>query len=281
MNENNDIDHKTENMIDKDKIEEKHIDKEISIENKVEKESKENIENIEKTEVKDEQKNSPKKKDLKSLLAASDKKKPKTSNSQKNQNINKSEKHIKTTNSSDKKLINIDSKNLQATASNKNNETIDGWEEVKKGGSRMKLGNTENSFDISSIGKIFQGVLKHDLETKGLSISKCLIEPFFVLSLDLAEGSLANCFDKFFSRKKVENISNPEKSFHQRAFIEKLPKILIIHVKGFYYDKVAHKVVKINKELEYPFDLKIKKEYFSPSAFHHYKENEYELISSN
>jgi len=176
--------------------------------------------------------------------------------------------------------LGLDSNNLRAPTSSINNEINDGWEEVKKGGTRMKLGNTENSFNISMIGKIFQGVLKHDLETKGLSISNCLIEPFFVLSLDLADVSLANCFEKFFSRKKVENISNNEASFHQRTFIEKLPRILIIHVKGFYYDKVEQKVVKINKELDYPFDLKIKKEYFSPSVNHQYKDNEYELISS-
>jgi len=205
--------------------------------------------------------------DLKSLLEASNKKQ------NNNQNFNKNLININTNINN-----NID---LKIESNSKNNQIDDGWEEVKKGGSRMKLANTENSFDISSIGKIFQGILKHDLETKGLSISKCLIEPFFVLSLDLAEFNLDNCFEKFFSRKKVENITNPSASFHQRAFIEKLPKILIIHVKGFYYDKNAHKVVKIMKELDYPFDLKIKKDYFSPSVYHLYKDNDYELISSN
>lgn len=222
-----------------------------------------NIENIEIRE---------KKNDLKSLLEASKKNSLKPvikANVNKKPENNVSNKHEKSST-----LLNYD---FKTDSINKIND--EGWEEVKKGKSRMKLENQENSFDISMIGKIFQGILKHDLETKGLSISKCLIEPFFVLSLDLADYSLDNCFEKFFSRKKVENISNPSASFHQRAFIEKLPKILIIHVKGFYYDKTSHKVVKITKELDYPLDLKIKKDYFSPSVIHQYKNNQYELIS--
>lgn len=214
--------------------------------------------------------------DLKSLLASSDKHSKNLGVNDKNQIKENRFNKIKEIKINHKNFINID--NIKDDKEMKDN---DGWEEVKKGGNRMKMENNIKSFDISIIGNIFQGILKHDLETKGLSTSKCLIEPFFVLSLDLADHSLNNCFEKFFSRKKVENISNPSASFYQRAYIEKLPKILIIHVKGFYYDKVAHKIIKITKELDYPFELNLKKDYFSPSVYNQCKDHKYELISSN
>ncbi len=220
--------------------------------------------------IREENKLTSKPNDLKSLLEASIKKKnkPKESKIKKIESNNINKNSIKDLNQSN----NINEKiNVTTESYIKSHRMDDEWEEVKKGGARMKLVNKENLFDISSIGKIFEGRLKHDLETKGLSISKCLIEPFFVLSLDLAQGNLNNCFERFFSRKKVENISNPSASFHQRAFIEKLPRILILHVKGFYYDKKEHKVVKITKELDYEFDLKIKKESDSTPLTYFYR----------
>lgn len=203
-----------------------------------------------------------------------------------------SEKTNKTHTISNKKIEIDETKNLQINQNisikiklqekniNENIQIDNDWEEVKKGGNKMKITNSESSFDISIIGNIFEGILKHDLQTKGKSTSKCLIEPFFILSLDLADFSLDNCFNSFFSKKKVENITNPDNSFFQKAYIEKLPKILIIHVKGFYYDKNSKKVVKVNKEIDYGFFLNIKKDYFSPSIYNNYKDNEYELVSS-
>lgn len=204
-------------------------------------------------------------------------------NTNTNTNINNQKDKDKNKDNTEKEkdLINLNPTKKSEKTENKNSEEKEEWAEVKKNGKGMKLQNTEASFDISLIGKIFEGILKHDLETKGKGTSKCLVEPFFVLSLDLADYSLDNCFSAFFSRKKVENITNPENSFYQKAYVEKLPKILIVHAKGFYYDKTAQRVVKVNKELEYDFTLKIKKEYFSPSVYSKYKENEYDLVSSN
>jgi len=65
--------------------------------------------------------------------------------------------------------------------------------------------NKEEQFKTSIIGDIFQGILKHELESKGKSLSKCKIEPFFILSLDYGEDSIENCFEKYFTKKKNRN----------------------------------------------------------------------------
>jgi len=152
------------------------------------------------------------------------------------------------------------------------------WEEVKKGGKRMKQVNTVNSFKTSIIGQLFQGVLKHELEAKGNSLSKCTIEPFFVLSLDFGENSIDSCFTKFFSKRKIE-ATNSTNVFYQKSYIEKLPEVLIIHLKAFYFDKNTKKIVKITKEIDYSSTLKLNESFISPSMQSAYKKIHYELVS--
>jgi ubiquitin carboxyl-terminal hydrolase 10 len=154
----------------------------------------------------------------------------------------------------------------------KNDETE--WEEVKKGGKRMKQTNTENNFDISVIGNIFQGVLKHEIDSKGQSLSKCSIEPFFVLSLDFGENSIESCFKKFFQKKKIENTLD---NISQKTYIDKLPQVLIVHLKAFYYDKELKKIMKINKHTDYSTSLVLNEDFLSPSKKSYYT-LEYELI---
>jgi ubiquitin C-terminal hydrolase len=163
---------------------------------------------------------------------------------------------------------------VEKNSINKNDETE--WEEVKKGGKRMKQVNTEESFQTSIIGNIFQGILKHELGSKGNSLSKSIIEPFFVISLDFGENSIESCFEKYFSKRKIEHDINP---IFQKSYIDKLPNVLIVHLKAFYYDKIAQKIVKINKEIKYDTELKIDKNYISPGMQNYYKNVEYELIS--
>jgi ubiquitin C-terminal hydrolase len=171
-------------------------------------------------------------------------------------------------------VIQIDE--VETKVKDTDNETE--WEEVKKGGKRMKQVNTIESFKTSIIGRIFQGTLKHELESKGKSLSKCNIEPFFVLSLDLGENSIESCFEKFFSKRKIETDKD---TIYQKSYLEKLPSVLIIHLKAFYFDKNIKKIVKINKEIEYGGTLKMDKAYFAPSVQSMYKNVEYELISGN
>ena len=82
------------------------------------------------------------------------------------------------------------------------------WEEVKKGGKRMKQVNTISNFKTSVLGTVFEGIIKQDIQEKGNSLSKCQIEPFFVLSLNLDGSSVDGVFQEYFSKKKIEGSSN-------------------------------------------------------------------------
>lgn len=135
------------------------------------------------------------------------------------------------------------------------------WEEVKKGNKRMKQTNSLSSFVTSTLGNVFQGVVKQDILEKGKALSNCQIEPFFVLSLGLNGDVLDVLMKNMFSKSRIDG--NYEKS--TQSYFEKIPNILIINVKGFYYDKVKKSIVKITRQLVFEDTLVIKKEYFSPS----------------
>jgi hypothetical protein len=167
-------------------------------------------------------------------------------------------------------IVTIEEQNIES----KNDETE--WEEVKKGGKRMKQVNTTESFKTSIIGKIFQGILKHEIELKGKSLSKCNIEPFFVLSLDIGENSINSCFVKYFQKRKIESDKG---TIIQKSYLEKLPKILIVHLKAFIYDKTTQTIIKLHKTVDYGSNLKVVEECVSPSMWSSNKNVEYELIS--
>jgi ubiquitin carboxyl-terminal hydrolase 10 len=179
------------------------------------------------------------------------------------------------------KTVSVTENDLKSNTEQQEKDTEEGeWEEVKKGGKRMKQVNTIKSFETSIIGRLFQGILKHELYSKGQSLSKCNVEPFFVLSLDFGEVSLENCFKKFFSKRKIETSESSDFGYlSQKTYIEKLPSILIIHLKAFYYDKNLKKIVKIMKEIDYSTEMLINSEYISPSMQYEYKKVKYDLIS--
>ena len=161
--------------------------------------------------------------------------------------------------------------NINNNNDNSNNNDDGEWEEIKKGGKRMKQVNSILNFETSELGTVFQGIIKQDISEKGKSLSNCQIEPFFILGLNVESKTLDGMFDEFFSRKRIENTEK-----YNQSFIEKIPNILIIRIKGFYYDKKLLKIIKIREPLIFNEILEVKKNYFSP-----YLQNgnvKYELI---
>ena len=83
-------------------------------------------------------------------------------------------------------MMDIESKyNVEEEKKKKKKEEEGEWEEVKKGGKRMKQVNDISNFKTSMLGSVFEGIIKVDVLEKGNSLSKCQIEPFFVLSLNV------------------------------------------------------------------------------------------------
>jgi len=174
--------------------------------------------------------------------------------------------------------------NLKKKKVVKSNENDDGeWEEVKKGGKRMKLVNNMNGFKLTPIGDIFRGTLKIETETKGNSVSKSQLEPFFVLSLDVPPGKVQydeinNLLKNYFSRRQIDT-DDINAKLYQRLYIEKPPSILIIHLKTFYFDPNFQTINKVMRSLVYEESITLAKDYISPGNKSKYGDVKYELFS--
>lgn len=125
---------------------------------------------------------------------------------------------------------------------------------------------------------------------KGNSVSTSLLEPFFVLSLDIPNNKaqyddLTTLIKSFFSKRTVDTNSsnlNCKKAtkLAQRTYMEKPPSVLIMHLKTFLFDPITRAINKTSRLLVYDESILISKEYLSPSSKSNYGDVKYELFSS-
>ena len=136
-----------------------------------------------------------------------------------------------------------------------------------KGNKVVKSNNSLKSFESSLFSSKFQGVLKNEIIGVSKANVKISIEPFFVLSLSLTKNmcSLGDLLDNHFEEKKVNNDSKAANTIKAtKYYFEKLPEMLVIQVKAFYYDKDKQVVVKKEGEVSCENKLTIEDSFMSP-----------------
>lgn len=91
------------------------------------------------------------------------------------------------------------------------------------------------------------------------------------------EQFIEDCLDRFFKPETIDDYKVEGKTVQakMKRSIQKLPKVLILNVKRFIY---KGKVIKMQEDVEFPFVLKIEKEWLDASVSKE-KEEEYRLFS--
>ena len=114
-------------------------------------------------------------------------------------------------------MMDIESKyNVEEEKEEPKKEEEGEWEEVKKGGKRMKQVNDISNFKTSMLGSVFEGIIKVDVLEKGNSLSKCQIEPFFVLSLNVDGNTIEDMFQQYFMKRRIEDTSSSNQSYFEK-----------------------------------------------------------------
>lgn len=142
-----------------------------------------------------------------------------------------------------------------------------GWLEV---GHKQKASTTQStgSTTQSPITKIFGGMLRSEVRVPGLQPSVTL-ESYSPLQLDIGAHDIHNITDALKNLTKAEtiqgNFNSPRgaTSATKQVYIDKLPPVLILHLKRFQYDNTGG-TQKIWKKIGYPLELQIPKEVFPP-----------------
>lgn len=117
----------------------------------------------------------------------------------------------------------------------------------------------QTDFGRTPLSDIFRGELRSRLQREG-ELSTDVIQPFFTLQLNIEKAaSVKEALEILVGRDQLEGVTcsktNQEVVAWQQMTLEKLPVVLILHLKWFDYKPDG--CTKIVKTVEFPVELKI------------------------
>nr|XP_044616768.1 ubiquitin carboxyl-terminal hydrolase 10 isoform X2 [Equus asinus] len=137
----------------------------------------------------------------------------------------------------------------------------DEWEQV---GPRNKTSVTRQAdFVQTPITGIFGGHIRSVVYQQS-SKESATLQPFFTLQLDIQSDKIRtvqDALESLVARESVQGYTTKTKQeveISRRVTLEKLPPVLVLHLKRFVYEKTGG-CQKLVKNIEYPVDLEISK----------------------
>lgn len=147
-------------------------------------------------------------------------------------------------------------------------ETEDEWEHV---GPRNKTAITRQAHFVQTpITGIFGGRIRSVVYQQS-SKDSATLQPFFTLQLDIQSDKIRTVQDALESLAARESVqgyttkTKQEVEVSRRVTLEKLPPVLVLHLKRFVYEKSGG-CQKLVKNIDYPVDLEISRELLSPGV---------------
>ncbi|KAK2086602.1 Ubiquitin carboxyl-terminal hydrolase 10, partial [Saguinus oedipus] len=142
------------------------------------------------------------------------------------------------------------------------------WEHV---GPRNKMPITSQAdFVQTPITSIFGGHIRSVVYQQS-SEESATLQPFFTLQLDIQSDKICtvqDALESLVARESVQGYTTKTKQqveISPRGTLEKLPRVLVLHLKWFVYEKTGG-CQKLIKSIEYPVDLEISRELLSPGV---------------
>lgn len=144
----------------------------------------------------------------------------------------------------------------------------DEWEQV---GPKNKTSVTRQAdFVQTPITGIFGGHIRSVVYQQS-SKESATLQPFFTLQLDIQSDKIRtvqDALESLVARESVQGYTTKTKQeveVSRRVTLEKLPPVLVLHLKRFVYEKTGG-CQKLVKNIEYPVDLEISRELLSPGV---------------
>ncbi|GME88555.1 unnamed protein product [[Candida] boidinii] len=114
-----------------------------------------------------------------------------------------------------------------------NADDDDGWHEV--GSNRKIVAKREVEVKPSPIVQLFGGQFRSVLSISNSKKSSITLDPFMHVQLDISDNETTDLISAFNKFSEIEEISYGNQMAKKQNFIDKLPMILIIHLKRFSY----------------------------------------------
>ncbi|OWB69036.1 peptidase activity protein [[Candida] boidinii] len=119
------------------------------------------------------------------------------------------------------------------TTSKEETNDDDGWHEV--GSNRKIVAKREVEVKPSPIVQLFGGQFRSVLSVSNSKKSSITLDPFMHVQLDISDNETTDLISAFNKFSEIEEISYGNQMAKKQNFIDKLPMILIIHLKRFSY----------------------------------------------
>lgn len=150
-----------------------------------------------------------------------------------------------------------------------------GWEVVppKRPGTGSLDPSRQAKLSPTAISDIFGGQLRMELKISGKATKKpsANLQSFFTLPLDIQSdkiNSVRDALERLAMKEHIEGYTDSKTKSEVEAWrftlLEKLPPVLILHLKYFIYDSKGG-LQKLSKKVDYPVDLEISRDILSHS----------------
>lgn len=144
------------------------------------------------------------------------------------------------------------------------------WHEVGRKQRAAVTRSSGHSTSPSPISKIFSGQQRSVVRVQGQKDS-VTCEPYQPLQLDIGDAHVNNIVDALKQYTRPETLNEDFSSTRpdlkpptKQVLIESVPPVLILHLKRFKFDPAVNGTIKLWTKIDYPLDLELPKEIFSP-----------------
>ncbi|RKP10673.1 hypothetical protein THASP1DRAFT_12520 [Thamnocephalis sphaerospora] len=146
-------------------------------------------------------------------------------------------------------------------------DSADSWLEV---GKKQKTCQTRTMDMVESpVSKMFWGRIRSVLQRTG-SRDSATLEPFRSLHLDISSAGVNSIGDALANLTSVEEldgmmgIDGSMIRTTKQSLLEKLPPVLVLHLKRFHYDPVAG-IQKLRRRIAYDMQFRVRSEMVAPA----------------
>lgn len=137
-----------------------------------------------------------------------------------------------------------------------------GWSEVGRGGRTAVVVRSAGEFAQSVVTSIFGGTLRSELCRRD-GASSVTREPFLCLQLDVDGGGLVrglrDALRLYFEPEALEGFTSESTrqavEARKHVTLDRLPQVLILHLKRFAHNAATGALTKISRSVEYPETL--------------------------
>lgn len=142
----------------------------------------------------------------------------------------------------------------------------------REDGDRLKTllfrASDEKTLGKTFVHDTFEGIIRNETKCLSCGTVSSRKESFFEISIDIEDrNSVASCLRRFSEIERLgqdegfhcekDSCSSARQPAEKKMILEKLPKVLVLHLKRFRYDQARNGFLKLHHRVSFALELKL------------------------